>query len=128
MTIVNVNNPQKGRMGFGLSPLFDGAFSGFVNGGNSLRSFYNKHLAVNIHETEKSFNIDIAALDFDKAGFKINFENNTLTVTAEKKAEENVTEKNYTKREFSYNFFSRIFTLQRSRFAEIVAPFAPFCF
>ena len=92
MTLVKVNNPQKGRMGFGLSPLFDEAFNDFVNGGNSLRSLYNKHVAVNIHETEKSFNIDFAAPGFDKADFKINLENNTLTVSAEKKAEEETPE------------------------------------
>lgn len=115
-------------MGFGLSPFFDEVFSDFVNGGNILHSFYNKHLAVNINETEKSFNIDFAALGFDKADFKINLENNTLTVIAEKKAEENVTEKNCTKREFSYNSFSRIFTLQRSRFAAIVETLAPLLF
>lgn len=111
MTLIKVNNPQKGRIGFGLSPLFDETFNDFVNGGNSLRSLYNKNVAVNIHETEKSFNIDFAAPGFDKTDFKINLENNTLTVTAEKKTEENVTEKNYTKREFSFNSFSRSFTL-----------------
>jgi HSP20 family protein len=67
--------------------------------------------AVNVRETEKSFDIEVAAPGFTKKDFKINVDNGVLTISSERKVENEQMEKDYTRREFSYNSFSRAFTL-----------------
>ncbi|MCD6068310.1 MAG: Hsp20/alpha crystallin family protein [Bacteroidetes bacterium] len=111
MTLVKVNNPQKSRNGFGLSPLFDEVFNDLIHGGSSFKSALAKNVAVNIQENESDFQLEFAAPGFDKADFKINIDNKNLTVSAEKKTEVTEKEKNYSRKEFSYNSFSRNFTL-----------------
>lgn len=109
--LVKVNNPQKTRNGFGLSPLFDEVFNDLIQGGSSFKSALSKSVAVNIHENENNFELEFSAPGFEKADFKINVDNKTLTVSAEKKTEVNEKEKGYSRKEFSYNSFSRNFTL-----------------
>jgi HSP20 family protein len=111
MTFVKVNNPQKVKGGFGLSPLFDEVFNDLIQGGSSIRSAISKHVAVNIHESDNSFQLEFAAPGFEKTDFKINVENKHLTVSAEKKTEVNEKEKNYSRKEFALTTFSRSFTL-----------------
>jgi len=67
----------------------------------------------NIIENEKSFNVDIAIPGVEKKDVKIGIENNLLTVSSEKKEEKNEEEKNFTRKEFVYNSFSRSFTLPK---------------
>src|SRR5579859_4546974 len=72
----------------------------------------NKSLpAVNVRETDKNFEIELAAPGLTKKDFKINAENGILTISSEKKEEKEQNEKDYTRKEFSYNSFSRSFTL-----------------
>jgi HSP20 family protein len=80
---------------------------------------FNQSLpAVNIKEDGKQFDIEFAAPGFSKADFKIDVEQNVLTVSAEKKEEKNDENKRFTRREFSYSSFSRSFTLPQSVNAE----------
>ncbi|WP_428656156.1 Hsp20/alpha crystallin family protein [Runella sp.] len=67
--------------------------------------------AVNIVEHDGGFRLEVAAPGLKKEDFKINLENNVLTISAqqEQKNEEN-TEK-YTRKEFSFTSFRRAFTL-----------------
>lgn len=67
--------------------------------------------AVNIKETDKHFEIEMAAPGFNKKDFKIEAENGTLTISSEKKEEKEQKENDYTRREFSYNSFTRSFAL-----------------
>ncbi|MGV3632235.1 MAG: Hsp20/alpha crystallin family protein [Bacteroidota bacterium] len=67
--------------------------------------------AVNIKETNKEFNLEFAVPGFSKNDFKVNVEDNVLTITAEKEEEKNEENKRFTRREFFYNSFSRSFTL-----------------
>lgn len=67
--------------------------------------------AVNIKENDKSFDIDVAAPGFDKGDFKLNIENNIMTISAERERESNEEKDSYTRKEFSYSSFSRSFTL-----------------
>jgi len=46
-----------------------------------------------------------------KKDFKVEVENNVLTISAEKKEEKKETKENYSRREFSYESFERSFTL-----------------
>ena len=67
--------------------------------------------AVNIKETSKDFSLDFAAPGFKKDDFKVSVDQNVLTISAEKQDEKNETNKKFTRKEFSYNSFSRSFNL-----------------
>jgi HSP20 family protein len=67
--------------------------------------------AVNVRETDKSFEIDLAAPGFTKKDFNLSIENGYLIVSAEKNEEKEQKEDNYTRREFGYQSFSRSFNL-----------------
>jgi len=70
--------------------------------------------AVNIKESANQYNIEFAAPGFNKNDFKINIEENILTISAEKKEEKKETKDHYTRKEFSFNSFSRSFTLPQT--------------
>jgi HSP20 family protein len=68
--------------------------------------------AVNIKETDKSFEVEMAAPGMQKDNFNVQLENNMLTISSEKQDEQEQKEgERYTKREFSYQSFQRSFTL-----------------
>ncbi len=66
---------------------------------------------VNIKETKDSYQLDLVAPGMEKADFKINIENNLLTISAEKKIENNVENEKQIRKEFSHKAISRSFTL-----------------
>ena len=67
--------------------------------------------SVNITENEKAFFIEMAAPGLEKKDFKIEAENDMLTISCEKKDEKKMDEKNFRRREFSYQAFTRSFHL-----------------
>lgn len=67
--------------------------------------------SVNVKENGDSFIVEVAASGMDKNDFKIDVEDDVLTISAEKKQEKKDETEKYTRREFSYNSFSRSFTL-----------------
>ncbi len=67
--------------------------------------------AVNIKENEKDFELELAVPGRKKEDFKIEINDNVLTISSESKTEENVEKDNYTRREFAYTSFKRAFTL-----------------
>ncbi|HSN50430.1 MAG TPA: Hsp20/alpha crystallin family protein [Bacteroidales bacterium] len=70
--------------------------------------------AANIIEHPDSFELNLAAPGMKKEDFKINLENNILTISSEIKEEESDDKKNFTRREFYYGSFSRSFTLPKT--------------
>ncbi len=78
------------------------------------REFKDSVPAVNVIENGKEFNIDFAAPGFSKADFVIDVEDNVLTVSAERSKEEKKEDENFTRKEFSYNSFSRSFNLPKT--------------
>lgn len=78
------------------------------------REFNDTLPAVNIKETNKEFNVEFAAPGFKKHDFKVNVEGNQLEISAEKEAEKNEEHDRFTRKEFSYNSFSRSFTLPQN--------------
>ncbi|WP_299455798.1 Hsp20/alpha crystallin family protein [uncultured Microscilla sp.] len=77
--------------------------------------------AVNIKDNTDDYHIEVAAPGLDKGDFKISLDDDVLTISSEKKSEhvENSEEPQgdkptYTRREFSYQSFSRSFTLPKS--------------
>lgn len=67
--------------------------------------------SVNIKENADEFEVEMAAPGMGKDDFKIELNNNVLTITSEKQSENNSEEKHITRREFSYQSFSRSFAL-----------------
>ncbi|NNC82381.1 MAG: Hsp20/alpha crystallin family protein [Flavobacteriales bacterium] len=106
-------------------PAFPSLFDDFFN--NDLFNMGSGELmrraaspAVNIKETEKDFQLEVSAPGMKKEDFKIELDNDMLTISAEVKNEnsEQDDQGNYTRREFSYASFSRSFTMPEDRVKE----------
>ncbi len=70
--------------------------------------------AVNIRETTENFEVEMAAPGMTKDDFKIELDGNQLTISSEKKSQqENNEDINYSRKEFSYQSFQRSFQLSR---------------
>ena len=70
--------------------------------------------AVNIRETGDSFEVEMAAPGMSKKDFKIELDNNLLSIYSEKQQEvDKKVGERYTRKEFSYHSFQRSFTLPR---------------
>ncbi|MBN2637076.1 MAG: Hsp20/alpha crystallin family protein [Prolixibacteraceae bacterium] len=67
--------------------------------------------AVNVKENDNEFVIEVAAPGMSKKDFKINYQNNVLSITSEKQEEKENKSENYTRKEFSYQSFQRSFTV-----------------
>jgi HSP20 family protein len=67
--------------------------------------------AVNIIEEENSFKIDLAAPGLKKDNFKIEVDNNKLTVTSEVESKKHIKKDNFTRKEFDFSSFTRTFAL-----------------
>ena len=91
---------------------FDKAFSDWTNSNFSLT---NTTLpATNIKETKDDFIVTMAVPGMDKKDFKIDLNDNLLTMSSEKKDEKKEDHENYSRREYSYQSFSRSFTLPKN--------------
>ena len=73
--------------------------------------------AVNVRETNDDFLIEVAAPGLKRDDFKVELDNNVLTISCEQEAkgEENGRNDGYSRREFSYQSFQRSFSLPESR-------------
>ena len=74
-------------------------------------NFLNVLPEANIVETQKEYQIELAAPGLDKKDFNIEMKNGMLTISAEKEEETKSEDKNYISREFSYSSLYRSFVL-----------------
>lgn len=76
--------------------------------------------AVNIRETEAAFHLEVAAPGLQKEDFAIEVDAGKLTISAERKMENEETDQEgrYTRREFSYQSFKRSFSLPENQVKE----------
>jgi HSP20 family protein len=98
---------------FNNQPMLSDIFEGFER-----RFFYPFNYegsmpAANITENEMSFQIELAVPGMTKQDFKINLENNVLTVSSEKESEKSEEAKSYSRKEFTFGSFTRSFTLPK---------------
>ena len=70
--------------------------------------------SVNITENNDEYSIQLAAPGLEKKDFKIEVENDMLTISSQKEQETNEEKDNYRRREFSYQSFSRSFQLPKN--------------
>lgn len=80
---------------------------------------------VNVKETEKDYLVDLAAPGLERKDFKVEVDNNVLTISVEKKEEKKEEGKDFTRQEFSFNSFRRSFELpENSKTDKIDAKYA----
>ncbi|NNC86319.1 MAG: Hsp20/alpha crystallin family protein [Bacteroidia bacterium] len=95
-------------------PFQSNIFSDFFNDVETSDLFKNTMPAVNIAESETSFNLEVSAPGYNKNDFKIDVDDNTMTISAENQEEIKDENKRYTRKEFRRTEFSRVFTLPES--------------
>ena len=67
--------------------------------------------AVNIKDNEREFELELAVPGMKKEDFNVEVDKDVLTISAETKSQDEVSEDNYTRREFAFSSFKRVFTL-----------------
>jgi len=106
MTLIRTNNrfyPSVFNQLFNRE-LVDWSNAGFSSDDSTLP-------AVNILEDDNSIQIEVAAPGMKKEDFKIDLENNRLTVSAEVSTENSESGERYSRKEFSYRSFRRLFNI-----------------
>jgi HSP20 family protein len=97
-----------------LPNLFDRFFNNDFEGWNR-NNFSNTNTtlpSVNVKENADAFFVEVAAPGFEKSDFKIELNNDLLTISSEKEIKNEVKDdERISKQEFSYQSFSRSFTL-----------------
>ncbi|AEE50178.1 Hsp20/alpha crystallin family protein [Haliscomenobacter hydrossis] len=95
-----------------VAPTFRSLVEDFF-GDSDFLNFKDKNFvpAVNIKEMEGEFEVELAVPGMTKEDIKVEVLDGILTISAEKNDKKEEKTKKYTRREFSYNKFSRSFTL-----------------
>lgn len=85
----------------------------FIGFGNSMLRRQQNVPAVNIRETDKAYDIEMAAPGIPRENINVEVENDMLTISGENREEQKESDQDgrYTRREFSYSSFSRSFKL-----------------
>lgn len=105
------------RRSNGLFPSVPSFFDDFVTKGvfdlsNGVNSSYGLSVpAVNVKEDENTFGVEVAAPGLQKNDFKIELENDVLTISSEKETDSESQKDGYTRKEFGYSSFRRTFSL-----------------
>ncbi|TYR31718.1 Hsp20/alpha crystallin family protein [Sphingobacterium phlebotomi] len=97
-----------------VNPYVNSFFDNFFNDSFISDRLVTRVPAVNIAETEKAYEISLAAPGLQKSDFKINVDKNLITISAEKKEESVSEDKLYSKKEFNFSSFTRSFSLPES--------------
>ena len=111
MTLVKFSPEKKNNS---LKPGFNDIFDSFFNDAFLSDRMTTRVPAANISETPDHFHIELAAPGLKKEDFKLDLEQNVLTISVEQSQENSGENKNYNKREYSYSSFVRSFTLPDS--------------
>jgi HSP20 family protein len=107
MTLVKFNKNGNNTLMPGFNDVFESIFND---------TFFNDRMAnrvpaVNISESENGYQVELAAPGLKRKDFKLNLERNSLHISVGQSAEQQSSQKNYSKREFGYAAFVRSFTL-----------------
>lgn len=73
--------------------------------------FSNHTPAVNVRETERNYEITLAAPGLQKDDFKVDINGSMITISAEKDEKREERDETFTRKEYSYSSFSRSFNL-----------------
>jgi HSP20 family protein len=106
MTLIKYTQPGRDVFGKRFSDIMDDFFNDAVA---TRRDSYAP--SIDISETEKQYLIDVEVPGVDKKDINLNVENNTITISGERKFEKKEDGKQYHRVESHYGTFSRSFTL-----------------
>tara|TARA_R110002012_G_scaffold55321_4_gene141240 strand:+ start:178 stop:603 length:426 start_codon:yes stop_codon:yes gene_type:complete len=70
--------------------------------------------AANVKETETEYVLELAIPGRKKEDFNVEIDNDILTISSEVKSEENKEDDGYTRREFTFSSFKRVFSLSET--------------
>ena len=113
MRLVEWNKPTAN--GNTSRAVYQHPFSGVLENvfGNDL--FQKEHAsfvpAVNIAESESAYQLELSAPGFNKTDFKISVEKRSLVVSGKHTQETEVKEQKFSRKEFNYGAFQRVFKL-----------------
>lgn len=114
MTLIKWTKPANGSSRNEFFPAFPGLLEDILGNDNFFRRDFAQFVpAVNIAESGEHFTIELSAPGFGKEDFRIEVENYTLSISGEKKNEA-AEGKTYTRKEFGYGSFKRVFTLPQT--------------
>jgi len=106
MTFVKVNNPVQKS----INQFFDEFLKDIpANWGRNLQNSFNP--PVNILETKEAYHMELNAPGRNKEDFKINIENGLLSISFEKKTENDSEDVKSVRKEFSFESFKRSFSI-----------------
>lgn len=110
MSLIKYNSALNDFVPTSFSNIIDRFFADSVarSGGSSGYSFVPR---VDVVEDEKAYEIHVAVPGMNKEEFKIDLNDNFLTVSGERKFSKEKNEKNFYSLETQYGSFSRSFTL-----------------
>ena len=96
-----------------IDNMVDELFNGLPVVLNDGYNFLTKqgYVPVNINEVDNGYTVDVIAPGFEKTDFKVNIDNNVLTISAERKTEEKRQTDKQIRKEYSYRSFKRSFTI-----------------
>jgi HSP20 family protein len=114
MTLVKFNNNRNNTLLPGFNDVIESIFND---------TFFNDRMvtrvpAVNISESDNNYYVELAAPGLKREDFKLNLDNNQLSVSVEQSSNHQDNQKNFSKREYSYSSFVRSFTLPESADAD----------
>lgn len=90
-----------------VDDLFSKTFHDFSGG----QLFKQDVPAMNVLDLDKEFRLELAVPGLDKNDFQIHVENDYLVISADKKEEKSDMRENYSRKEFSYRAFKRMFEI-----------------
>ena len=108
MSLINWRNR------YDLMPGFPKWVDNFFRDEDIRTGFWPKRMempAVNIKETDTTFELEVAVPGMKKDDFKIEVKEGMLYISAETSSEQEEKEENYTRKEFNFSSFSRSFWL-----------------
>ncbi len=114
MALVKFANGNSNKV---FKPVYSDVFDSFFNSDSFLpKSMIARIPAVNIAENEVEFHIELAVPGLKKENFKINLEQDQLTISVEGKTDHSELNeaKKYNRVEYNYSSFVRSFTLPES--------------
>ena len=82
---------------------------------------FRSFILVNVKETENDYVLEVVAPGFQKDDFKINLDNNTLTISADTKEETQKSNEKFIRKEFKQQSFSRSFIIDENIDADSVS-------
>ena len=106
MTLIKYTQPNRDIFGKRFSDIMDEFFNDAV--ATRQHAFAP---SIDISETDKQYVIDVEVPGMDKKDIELNVDNNTLTISGERKFENEEEGKHFHRVESSYGNFSRSFTL-----------------